>query len=162
MLVNINVVLINLNDYILSMTQLFSDKNKFTKVHFDSTLTQLNTLQNYLRTILNCGEISNSEYNDIRPTSTQPARAHGLPKVHKSFDTLPPFRPIIDTTGTAYQPVAKFLTKLLNPLTINEFSIKDTFDTVSHIKNSLMTDIDLFLLMSNLSLLMYLLGKLLT
>ena len=82
------VVLINLNDDILSMTQLFSDKNKFTKVQFDSTLTQLNTLQNYLRTILNRGEISNSEYNDIRPTSTHPARAHGLPKVHKSFDSF--------------------------------------------------------------------------
>ena len=64
------VVLINLNDYILSMTQLFSDMNKFTKVHFDSTLAQLNTLQSYLRTILNRGEISNSEYNDIRPTSS--------------------------------------------------------------------------------------------
>ena len=128
-------MLIKIADYILSMTQLFSDKNKFRKVHFDSTLTQLNTLQNYLHTILNRGEISNSEYNDIRPTSTQPARADGLPKIHKSFDTLPPFRPIIDTTGTAYQPVAKFLTKLLNPLTINEFSIKDTFDAVSHINN---------------------------
>ena len=59
----------------------------------------------------------------------------GLPKVHKSFDTLPPFRLIIDTTGTAHQPVAKFLTKLLIPLTINEFSIKDTFDAVSDINN---------------------------
>ena len=88
-----------------------------------------------MRTILNRGEISNSEYDNMRPISTQPARAHGLPKIHKSFDSLPPFRPIIDTTGTAYQPVAKFLTNLLNPLTTNEFSIKDTFDDVSHINN---------------------------
>ena len=51
----------------------------------------------------------------------------------KSFDNLPPFRPIIDTTGTAYQPVAKYLTNLLNSLTTNEFTIKDTFDVVSHI-----------------------------
>ena len=68
---------------------------------------------------------------DIRPTSTQPARAHGLPKIHKSFDTLPPFRPVIDTI----EELLKFLTRLLNPLTINEFSIKDTFDAVSHINN---------------------------
>ena len=53
----------------------------------------------------------------------------------KIFDSLPPFRPIIDTTGTAYQPVAKFLTNLLNPLTTNEFSIKDTFEAVSHINS---------------------------
>ena len=73
--------------------------------------------------------------DNMRPISTQPASAHGLPKIHKSFNSLPPFLPIIDTTGTAYQPVAKFLTNLLNPLTTNEFSIKDTFDTVSHINN---------------------------
>ena len=29
----------------------------------------------------------------MRPVSTKPARAHGLPKIHKTFDTLPPFRP---------------------------------------------------------------------
>ena len=45
----------------------------------------------------------------------------------------PPFRPIIDTTGTAYQPVARYLTNLLNPLTTKELTIKDTFDAVSHI-----------------------------
>ena len=88
-----------------------------------------------MRTILNRGEISNSEYDNKRHISTQPVRAHGLPKIHKWFDGLPPFRPIIDTTGTAYQPVAKFLTNLLNPLTTNEFSIKDTFDAASHINN---------------------------
>ena len=128
------VVLIKTADYILSMNQLFSVKDKFRKTHLDSTLTQLNTLQNYLRTIFNRGEISNSEYNNIRPASTQPARGHGPLKIHKSFDILPPFRPIIDTTGTAYQSVAKFLTKLLNPFT-NKFSGKDTFDAVSHVNN---------------------------
>ena len=71
----------------------------------------------------------------MRPTSTKPARAHGLPKIHKTFDTLPPFRPIIDTTGTAYQPTAKFITQLLNPLTSNEFTIRDSFDAVHEINN---------------------------
>ena len=71
----------------------------------------------------------------MRPVLTKPARAHGLPKIHKTFDDLPPFRPITNTTGTAYQPVAKFLTKPLNPVTTNEFSVKDSFDAVSHINN---------------------------
>ena len=75
-----------------------------------TTLTQLVTLQNYLRTIYNRNEITKIDYDNMRPVSTKPARAHGLPKIHKTFDDLPPFRPIIDTTGTAYQPVAKFLT----------------------------------------------------
>ena len=37
------VVLININDYILCMTDLFSDKTKFSKIKVDSTLTQLNS-----------------------------------------------------------------------------------------------------------------------
>jgi hypothetical protein len=72
---------------------------------------------------------------NIRPQSTRPARAHGLPKTHKSFDNLPSFRPIIDTTGTAYQLVAKYLSSLLNPLTHNEFKLRDSFDAVSRIHN---------------------------
>ena len=65
----------------------------------------------------------------------KPARAHGLPKTHKTFDILPPFRPVVDSTGTAYQPVAKYLSQLLNPLASNEFSLKDSFDAVNRIKN---------------------------
>ncbi len=74
----------------------------------------------------------------MRPTSTKPARADGLLKIHKMFDTLPPFRPIIDTTFTAYQQTAKFIMQLLNLLTIIEFTIRDSFDTVHEInKHSL-------------------------
>ena len=64
-----------------------------------------------------------------------PARAHGLPKLHKDYDITPPLRPIIDTTGTCYYTVAKFLAKLLNPLTENEYVLKDSFDAAERIKN---------------------------
>jgi hypothetical protein len=132
------------------MTDLFSDTTKFKKVTQDTTLTQLTTLQNYLRTIYNRDEIQ-VEYESMRPTSTKSARAHGLPKIHKTFDTLPPFRPIIDTTGTAYQPTAKFITQLLNPLTSNEFTIRDIalmqyMRLIIFLLTYLMTDTSLFLL----------------
>ena len=84
------------------MTELFSNPTKFKKVNSDTTLTQLVTLQSYLRTIYNRNEITKIDYDNMRPVSTKPARAHGLPKIRKTFDDLPPFRPIIDTTGTAY------------------------------------------------------------
>ena len=117
------------------MTRLFADQTKFKKLKSDPILTQLSTLQNYLRTIYNRGEISTEVYSEVQPQSTKPARAHGLPKTHKDFDTLPPFRPIIDTTGTAYQPIAKYLTRLLNPLTMNSHTLKDSFDAVTRIQN---------------------------
>ena len=71
----------------------------------------------------------------MRPKFAQPARAHGLPKVHKVFDTLPPFRPIVDTTNTVYSFVGKFLSKLLQPLTVNSFTLKDSFDAAARIRN---------------------------
>ena len=122
-------------DYQSCMMELFADKTKFTKLNVDPTLTQLTTLQNYLQTIYNRGEITSDVYSEVHPQSTQPARAHGLPKIHKDFDNLPPFRPIIDTTGTAYQLLAKYLARLLNPLTMDSYTLKDSFDAASCIQN---------------------------
>ena len=115
------------------MTALFSNPKKFKELHIDPSLTQVSSLQIYLRTIHNHNKIDDETYKNIRPQSTRPARAHGLPKTHKPFDNLPSFRPIIDTTGTAYQLVAKYLSSLLNPLTHNEFKLRDSFDAVSRI-----------------------------
>ena len=52
------------------MTELFADPSKFCKLDKNNTLTQLTTLQNYLRTIHNRGEINDDKYNFIRPQST--------------------------------------------------------------------------------------------
>ena len=48
---------------------------------------------------------------------------------------MPPFRPIIDTTGTPHYNVGKFLAKLLNPLAQNEYTLRDSFHAVSEIKS---------------------------
>ena len=118
------------------LTGLFADTTKFLKIKNDPTFTQLTTLQQYLlQTIHKCNEIDNFTYDGIRPQSTRPAHAYGLPKIHKSFDILPPFQPIIDMTGTACQPDAKYLARLLSPLAQNEFTLKDSFDAVSRIHN---------------------------
>lgn len=39
-------------------------------------------------------------YKDIYPSGSQPVRIYGLPKMHKSFDSLPTFRPIISSIRT--------------------------------------------------------------
>jgi hypothetical protein len=100
---------------------MFADTTKYKLVdnlnNSDICLIQLNTLQRYLRTIHNRDEIDDTIYNDIRPQSTRPARADGLPKTHKHFDQLPSFHPIINTT------------ELLLNLRLN------TFDAVNRIHN---------------------------
>ena len=114
---------------------MFSDASIFKKIYRDPTLMRMSSLQRYLNGLFNKGEISEQGKKDMRPMAAQLGRAHGLPKTHKEFDTIPKFRPIIDTTGTPYYDVGKYLAKLLNPLTINEFSLKDSFDATTRIQN---------------------------
>ena len=53
---------------------------------------------------------------------------YGLAKVHKIvIDGLPPFRPILPATGTPTYKLAKFLVPMLEPLTTNEYTIRDSF-----------------------------------
>ena len=61
-------------------------------------------------------------------------RAHGMPKIHKTYTDIPLFRPIVDTTTTPHYNVGKFLSSPLNPLTINEYHLTDSFEAVSAIK----------------------------
>ena len=78
-------------------------------------------------------EISESEFKFMRPKTASFGRAHGMPKTHKYFKDLPAFRPIVDTTTTHYN-VGKFLSSLLNPLTVNYYNLRDFFHAVSEIK----------------------------
>ena len=70
-----------------------------------------------------------------RPKVAQVGRAHGLPKIHKKYIDLPNSRPIIDTTNTPDYGVGKFLTRLLNPLPQNVYSIKDSFEAIDRIRS---------------------------
>ena len=70
----------------------------------------------------------------MRPKFSQIGRAHGLPKTHKKFEVLLPFRPKVDTTNRPYYGITKFLANLLNPLTLNDFTAKDSFDAANKIQ----------------------------
>ena len=96
----------------------------------------LTTIQNYLKTICKRGEITESEKKAMRPKFAQIAPVHGLPETHKSFEHLPKFRPIIDTTNTPYYGISKFLSNLLNPVTENQFVVnKDSFTAANIIRD---------------------------
>ena len=80
------VVLLRQADYINSVSAMFADvtKSKLINVNIpDICLTQLTTLQNYLRTIHKRNEIDDTIYSEIKPQSSRLARAHGLPKTIK-------------------------------------------------------------------------------
>ena len=53
---------------------------------------------------------------------------YGFAKVHKIVrDGLPSCRPILSVIGTPTCKLAKFLVPILEPLTTNEYTIKDSF-----------------------------------
>ena len=80
-------------------------------------------------------EISEEEKKQLRPLAAQLGRAHGQPKTHKAYASLPSFRPIIDTTSTPYYNIGKFLSSLLQPLTHNDYNLKESFDAVKRIRS---------------------------
>ena len=59
---------------------------------------------------------------------------HGNCKVHKQqVDGCPPFRPILSALQTPTYNLAKFLVPILNPLTKNEYTVKDSFQFAEEI-----------------------------
>ena len=81
-------VLLDNQDYINLVEQLFKGQIKFKILEKNPTITQMTTLQNYLQNLCNRGEISKAEFDQMRPKNLTPARAHGLPKVHKTFTNI--------------------------------------------------------------------------
>ena len=75
------------------MKRLFQDQRKFKVLNEDPTIRNLRTVQNYLNTYTLCNrdEITGLEKKEMHPKFPQIAGAHGLPKIHKSYGTLPSF-----------------------------------------------------------------------
>ena len=147
-------MLVNHGDYANSMQRIFDDAAKLNNIEKHPTVTRLTTVQNYLKTLCKRGKITESGKAAMRPKFVEIARAIDLPKTHKTFEHLPKFKPNIDTTNTPYYNISKFLSNLLNPLTENQFAVKDSFTAEKIIseryqRHYLIMVIDLFYLMWN-------------
>ena len=128
------IVLIDKTDYYNSMERSFNDTSQFTLLQEDPTLRNLPTVQTYLNTLHKRNEITLEDKNLMRPKFAQTRRAHSSPKIHNDYQDIPPFRPIVDTTSTPHYGTGKCLSSLPNPLTINNYSIEDSFEAAKRIK----------------------------
>ena len=116
------------------MERLFNATGKFTLLQKDPTLRNRSTARTYLNTLHKRNEITLEDKDLMRIKFAQIGRAHGLPKIHKDYQDIPPFRPIVDTKSTPHYGIAKYLSSLLNPLTINNYSVEDSFQAAKRIK----------------------------
>ena len=96
------IVLLNKEDYTNSMENLFTNKTKFKQLDSDPTITRLSSLESYLRKLKNINETTETQFKLMRPQNDCTAKGTGLPKIHKHFNNLASFRPIIYTTGSAH------------------------------------------------------------
>ena len=96
------VVILNRDEYIKSMTELISDKQKFRKLKEDPTLKRERALERTLREINKKNIFSDTEYSSLYPKGSKPARLYGTLKIHKTFlpGSLSPFQPIVSSIGT--------------------------------------------------------------
>ena len=87
-----------------------------------------NRVTDVLKNLRDKKKISSEQYKDLSPSGSRPGIMYDLAKVHKIVtDGLPSFRPILSAIGTLTYKLAKFLVPILESLTTNEYTIKDSF-----------------------------------
>ena len=129
------IVLLNRSDYINKINDILQDESKFTKLTSDPYKLLLKYEDKNNRLVDNLFKnkcINENQKSKFRATGSRPGILYGLPKVHKCNV---PLRPILSTVGSYNYNMAKWLVQQLSHLTTNSFSIKDSFNFVSEIKN---------------------------
>ena len=96
------------------------------------------SLQRFLRKLKQKNFFNEIEYDKLYPSGSAPARIYGTPKMHKfsSSDSFPKLCPIVLSIGTFNYNLARFPCNPLSSLVPNDNSCKDTFPSVSQIKNA--------------------------
>ena len=163
------IVIVDKTSYFTKMNSILCDESKFKKVDFfqkslknnelDYILEKEGEIVDFLKELKDSKVISETAFNQLKPSGSQPGVLYGLCKVHKGVSadgSPPPFRPILSAINTPSYKIAKFLTPLLSKLTKNEFVSKDSFEFARVIRNQnpdlFMASFDIDSLFTNLPL----------
>jgi len=125
------IVILNKDDYQNKLQSILDDSSKFKRISCD-TASYLLKLEDKLNRLLRPIKTSIGEatYNLLTTSGSKPGFLYGLPKIHKLGH---PLRPIISAVGTFNYNIAKFLVKIISPLTINQYTIDNSFAFVKEI-----------------------------
>ena len=104
------------------------EKDNFKTLDHEVTKKTKEKIQRILRKMKN--RLSPQEYLCLCPSGCCPGKFYGTAKVHKisendTVDELP-IRPIVSNIGTATYDLAKYLAKLLSPLSQSNYTLKNT------------------------------------
>ena len=149
--------------YIEGVKHTISDSNKFVQLNITPD-KYLNYIINFekkfkqlFKDLLDNDKISKDEYDKSCPKGSRPRILYGNPKIHKPVvDNLPKFRPITSAINTPAYNLGTFLITILEPLTHNEFTIKDSFsfakDIITYDSSLYMASLDVESLFTNIPL----------
>ena len=129
-----SIVLINKSDYLDKMCSILSDSKKFLKSsevddkHLNFIIGIEKKLTNLLKQLKASEAISEIDCKKLKPRGSSFGVLYGLCKTHKKvLDKCPPLRPILSAIKTPYN-LAKFLVPLIEPITKNNFAVKNSFE----------------------------------
>ena len=144
------------------MENILKDNTNFEKVDIKTRALnfQVNSekrINEFLKSLKPSGNLSDKQYKKIKADGSRPGVLYGLCKVRKSIvDVFLSFRPILSAIGTPTYKIAKFLVAILSCLTINEFTVKDSFSFAKEIveqdSNFYMGSVDVDSLFTNIPL----------
>ena len=155
------MVLVDRDVYVKHMENILKDNTKFEKVDIKTrTLNfQVNhekRINKILKRLNSSGSLSDKQYKKNKAVGSRPGVLYGLCKVHKAIDVCSPFTPILSAIGTPTYKIARFLVSILSCLTINEFTVKDSFSFAKKIveqeSNFYMGSLDVDSLFTNIPL----------
>ena len=148
------VVIVNKLDYLNKMKQLISDETKFKKLARNPTKSGEDSLISHLRKLKREKIIDDNTFQKILPCGSSHGVLYGLPKVHKQSC---PFRPIVSSMNTYNYNLASYLVNILQPISTNQSTIKDSFSFADWAKmykhnNEVMCSFDVSSLFTNIPL----------
>ena len=130
------IVIMNKDKYHEKCLQLL-ETEQFQKLSHDPTKTTERKVQNASRKIKS--RLSINEYKGIYPTGSSPGKLYGTAKIHKLSDRdgikKLSIHPVIYNLNTATYHLAKYLAKLLSPLSTSEYTVSSSKEFMTTIKN---------------------------
>ena len=130
-----SIAIIDKDDYLQKMRNILSDSSKFSEVlitnekHLNFLVNIEKQITDLLKQLNDSQVISDTEYKKLKPRGSRFGMLYGLCKIHKCLiDKGPPFRPILSAIKTPSYNIAKYLVPILEPITTNKFTIKNSFE----------------------------------
>ena len=143
------------------MENTLSDQRKFQKIaskdnNFLNFITSQEKLTDKIyKKLIDSNSMSEETRRHLKPVGTRPGIMYGSCKVHKKcVDGCPPFKPISSALQSITYKFAKYLLHILEPLTNNKYTVKDSFNFTTEIveqnSSNFMGNFDIDSLFSNI------------